>query len=79
MGLEQEFEWYVEHQAELVSQFGLKVLVIKDRHVIGVYDSEATAIEETRKEHEPGTFLVQRCGPGEENFTRIFRSRIAFC
>lgn len=70
--LEKEFDYYVEHQEELVNKYDGKVVVIKDQKVIGIFNSEIEAITETKKEHELGTFFVQRCGPGEENYTQTF-------
>ena len=74
--LEKEFEYYLAHQAELVEEFDGKFVVIKDDEVLGAYDSEIEAIEETMKEHELGTFLVQKCEEGEESYTMTFHSRV---
>ena len=76
--LEKEFQYYLDNQADLVSQYDGMVLVIKNQQVIGVFDTEIEAIEETKKDEELGTFLVQRCSPGEENHTATFHSRVAF-
>jgi len=76
--LKQEFEYYVEHQQELVEQYNGKFVVIKDKAVIGAYDDEVVAINETVKKHELGTFLVQKCEPGTDNYTQTYHSRVAF-
>jgi hypothetical protein len=76
--LEKEFEFYKKNQAELVSHYNGKTLVIKDCKVIGVYDSEFEAVTTTEKIHELGTFLVQKCEPGEESFSATYHSRVAF-
>ena len=76
--LEKEFNYYLEHQEELVKKYNGKFLVIKDCNVIGAYDSELEAVEETAKEHELGTFLVQKCEPGSESYTQTYHSRVAF-
>lgn len=75
--LKQEFEYYLAHQAQLVKQYNGKVIVIKDNAVIGDYDSEFQALEETIKTHELGTFLIQICTPGPESYTQTFH-RVAF-
>jgi len=75
--LKREFEYYIAHQDELVKQYNGKYIVIKNQQVIGVYDSQLKAIEETTKVHELGTFLVQKCEPGKESYTNIFHSRVA--
>lgn len=76
--LEKEFEYYLAHQAELVEKFDGKFIVIKGNEVLGAYDSEIEAIKETMKEHELGTFLVQKCEEGEESYTQTFHSRVSF-
>lgn len=74
--LEEEFQYYIEHQDELVEKYGGKVIVIKNREVIGEYDSDLEAINETTKQHELGTFLVQKCEPGSDSYTQTFHSRV---
>jgi hypothetical protein len=76
--LEKEFNYYLEHQEELVKKYNGRFLVIKDCNVIGAYDSELEAVEKTAKEHELGTFLVQKCEPGSESYTQTYHSRVAF-
>ena len=79
MRLLPEFEYFKKHQDELVEQYGGKFVVIKDQKVIGAYQSLPDAVFETEKEHELGTFLVQKCEPGIEAYTQIFHSRVGVC
>ena len=76
--LKPEFDYYRQHQAELVRQYNGKFIVIKNRSVLGAYDSQQRAVSETRKQHELGTFLVQKVEPGEASYTQTFHSRAAF-
>lgn len=76
--LEKEFEYYLEHQEELVEKYNGRFIVIKDKKVIGDFDSELEAVEETSKEYELGTFLVQKCEPGTESYTQAYHSRVSF-
>ncbi len=78
MALEQEFKYYVTNQDALVKQYAGKYIVIKESTVLGAYDDEITALAETIKTHPLGTFLVQKCEPGTENFTQAFHSRVSF-
>lgn len=71
-----EFEYYLENQDSFVEKYNGKVIVIKDCSVIGVFDSELEAIKKTVEEHELGTFLVQRCEPGD--CVQRYCSRVAF-
>ena len=76
--LEKEFTYYLDHQDELVARYNGKFIVIKNCSVIGAYDSEFKAIEETQKAHPLGTFLVQKCEPGTASYTQTFHSRVVF-
>ena len=76
--LEKEFNYYLEHQDELIREYNGKFIVIKDDAVIGEYESELEAVEETSKRHELGTFLVQKCVPGSESYTHTYHSRVMF-
>ena len=74
----QEFKYFLEHQAEFLEQYEGKYIVIKDRTVIGEYNDELTAVTETSKKHEVGTFLVQKVTRGDTAYTQTFHSRVIF-
>lgn len=76
--LEKEFQYYITHQDELVKKYNGKYIVIKGEEVIGVYESEISAYNEAQKSHQLGTFLIQQCLPGKENYTQSFYSRVIF-
>ncbi|MGR3911618.1 DUF5678 domain-containing protein, partial [Burkholderia sp. SR8] len=76
--LRDEFEYYLKHQTDLVSQYSGKVVAIKDQKVIGVFDDEIKAVTETQKTFPLGTFLVQRVEPGAQNYTQTYHSRVEF-
>jgi hypothetical protein len=71
-----EFEYYLEHQEELVNLYHGKFIVISNSKVVGVYDDELEAIRETEKTLELGTFLVQLCESGQDNYSQTFHSRV---
>lgn len=76
--LENEFNYYLDHQDELVKQYNGKFLVIKSNKVLGAYDTELEAIKQTSRTEKLGTFLIQKCEPGETNYTQNYHSRVAF-
>ncbi|GMQ96552.1 MAG: hypothetical protein BMS9Abin15_0225 [Gammaproteobacteria bacterium] len=76
--LESEFQYYLKNQDELVKQYAGKHIVIKNHEVIGSYDSELEAVEETSKEHKLGTFLVQKCEAGDQSYSQTFHSRVSY-
>ncbi|MFV2073636.1 MAG: hypothetical protein ACC742_13410, partial [Thermoanaerobaculales bacterium] len=76
--LKREFHYYLEHQDELVEKYNGKVIAIKNREVIGVFNSLLEALTETCKDHEIGTFLIQKCSPGDDDYSMTFHSRVCF-
>ena len=76
--LRREFQYYLDNQSELVERYNGRVLVIVGEDVIGDYDNETEAYFMTEKNHELGTFLIQKCTPGKEAYTQTFRSRVVF-
>lgn len=76
--LEREFQFYLDHQDDMVAKYDTKFVVIKDDVVLGAYDDELTAVNETQKSHEIGTFLVQKVSKGTSAYTQTFHSRVVF-
>lgn len=76
--LKKEFEYYLEHQEELVKKYNGKFIAIKGGKVIGEYDSPLEAVEKASEKYELGTFLVQKCEPGSESYTQVYHSRVSF-
>lgn len=74
--LEKEFQYYLQNQDKLVKEYKGKFIVIKDQQVVGVHNDKKSAYDESVKKYELGTFLIQECLPGKENYTQTFTSRI---
>ena len=72
-----EFRFYLEKQAEFVKGHNGDWVVIKGNNVLGFYGDQLQAIQETQKDHELGTFMVQHITQGETEYTRTFHSRVA--
>lgn len=77
-GLRKELEYYITHQDELVEKYNGKFIVIKNCEVIGAYNTALEAVETTKQKHSLGTFIVQKCEPGEEGYTQTYHSRVSF-
>ena len=75
--LEREFKYYLEHQKELVAKYDGKFIVIKNCKIIGAFGSALEAVEKVTEQHELGTFLVQKCEPGNASYTQTYHSRVA--
>jgi hypothetical protein len=76
--LQKEFQYYIDHQDELVKRYSGRVIVIKDQTVIGDFGSDLEAVQEVSKKHKLGTFLVQKCEAGRDSYTQTFNSRVVF-
>ena len=76
--LKDEFEFYLAHQNEMVEKYDGQVIVIKKSEVLGAYDSELAAFTETVKDHDRGTFMIQRVSEGTEAYTATYTSRVTF-
>ena len=75
--LKEEFDYFLKHQVEFAEKYNGKFVVIKNQKVIGVYNTELKAVDETAKTEEMGTFLVQKCERGDASFTQSFHSRVS--
>lgn len=76
--LEKEFQFFIDHQNELVKKYNGKFIVIIGDKVINAYNTQEEAYIKTIKDHELGTFLIQECLPGEDSYTQTFHSRAIF-
>jgi len=76
--LKKEFRYYLDNQNELVKRYNGRVLVVVGENVVGDYDSDDEVYFASEKKYRPGTFLIQRCTPGDEAYTERFHSRVRF-
>jgi hypothetical protein len=72
------FNYYLDHQDELVAQYAGKYVVIHDNDVFGAYDDDLTAVTESERTLDAGTFLVQKVSVGDTDYTQTFASRASF-
>ncbi len=76
--LEKEFQYFIDNQNKLLKKYNGRFIAIVGERVVGDHDSFDMAIDETLKEYELGTFLVQECVEGEKAYTQTFHSRVVF-
>lgn len=74
--LETEFQYYIDNQAELVSRYNGRFIVIVGKEVVGDYPSQSEAYNAAIEKHELGTFLIQECKAGTDSYTNTFHSRV---
>ena len=58
---EHDFEWFVNNQEKLYSQYGDCTLVISDKKVYGTFDSSAKALDFALEKLGVGNFIIQEC------------------
>ena len=77
--LENEFKYYIDNQDTFVKKYNGKYLVIKNNSVVGAFNSEKDAYFNSIEKFELGTFLIQKCTPGDEAYTQHFYTpRVVF-
>jgi hypothetical protein len=76
--LDKEFQYYLDNQSNLVRKYNGRYIVIVGEQIIGDYDNYSQALSHSLKKYEKGTFLVQKCSPGDKDYTLTFHSRVAF-
>lgn len=74
--LAKQYEYYLDNITELSKKHLNKYIVIRECEVIGSYDTFETALKETVKQYDPGTFIIQKCTGTVE--TQTFHSRVSF-
>ena len=61
--MSEDFAWFREHYTEFQDKYGKSFIAIKDKKILGVYDSYGVGVRETAKTEPLGTFIVQECSP----------------
>ncbi len=69
-----DFDYFVENYKDFYQKYGHKYIAIKNKTVIGVFDTESQAIEEISKKYPLGTFIVQECNGDESGYTNYISS-----
>ena len=69
-----DFEYFIEHYQELYEKYGHKLIAIKNKTVLGVYNSEIAAMDDISKQYPLGTFIIQECNGDESGYTNYISS-----
>ena len=72
-----QFDYYRKNQDEIVRQYDGKALVIKNFRVEAAFDTIGEAYLFAKANFEPGTFLIQKCSPGDKDYSAAFHSRVS--
>lgn len=66
---EQELQYFIDNQDELVRKHGGRTLLLKGQEVVGVYDTPLAAYLDAQNRYDPGTYMIQKCEAGEDAYT----------
>lgn len=56
-----DFDYFIENYDSLYKEYGHKFLAIKNKHVLGAYNSVPDAINNLSQKYEVGTYIIQEC------------------
>lgn len=76
VNLKKEFEFYLSQKHDFLKEYRGKFIVIKDQEVVGVFDAQIDAYQETQKKYPLGTFLIQFVSGDESTTSQTFYSRV---
>jgi hypothetical protein len=74
MNLQNEFQWYLDHQNELVEQYNGKYLVISGNAVLYSSEDKDDAYQKGIEKPGAGKFILQLCTRGTDAYTMTFHT-----
>lgn len=75
--LEKEFQYYLDHQTDLLAQYEGQYVVIMNDAVVGSYATREDAYYSSIQKYTPGTFMIQLCTPGDSAYTVRYYNRVS--
>lgn len=76
--LDKEYQYFKDNRQELLKKHKNKFLVIQNEKIVGSYNTELEAYQESVKKFELGTFLLQQCVEEKSEEKAIFHTRVIF-
>lgn len=74
MDRKNDFQYFLDRYDELYKEYGHKFYTIRNKNILGIFDTEDQAIKETSKSFEIGEFIVQECNGDESGYTNYISS-----
>ena len=68
------FKWFLDNYDRIYREYGKCYVAIKNKKILGIYNSAAEGIRETKKSEEIGSFIVQYCNGEESGYTNYISS-----
>lgn len=57
----EDFDYFTNNYQELYKEYGHKFLAIKNKNILGAYNSVSDAISQLSSTYEIGTYIIQEC------------------
>lgn len=70
----EDYDWFIKNYDNIYEKHGICYVAIKNKRVIGVYNTFGVAVNETIKVEKPGSFIVQLCNGNESGYTNHIAS-----
>ena len=77
MSQKTDYVYFKENCAHFFKEYGCRFIAIKNKQVLGVYDNFETALKETLKTEDAGTFIIQESTEDIETQTQFFQYNVA--
>ncbi len=75
----EDFKWFIKNLKKLYGQYPEKYVVIHEKTIICTGETFEEALSGAMKEKlDLGSFIIQKCGQGEDCYTQSFSSRVVF-
>jgi len=74
--MDKDFDFFLQNMEKLYKERGHIFVAIKNRNILGTYDTFNEALETTLKTEQLGTFLIQECFESREKLVHHFQGNV---
>ena len=72
--MQEDYKWFLDNYTDLYQKYGDVYLAIKNKTVIGVYQTYAEGVKGSSRTEGIGTFIIQKCGKDDSSYTNYIAS-----
>lgn len=67
-----DFNWFLNNYDDIYKKYGKKYIVVKDKTILGAYNSVREALDNTNE--ELGSYIIQECDGTPSAYTNFVAS-----
>lgn len=67
---DQDFDYFVDNYQNIYKQYGHSFIAIKNKHILGSFNSIMDAVNKLSNKYQVGTYIIQEC-TGKESAYRV--------